>query len=219
MGAIEQASSILIEAARQSENVLVAYSDGKDSRVVMDLCVRHFMRVRGFFMELVPGLACIEEALDSARRRWGVEIVTYPHWLTARLMSDGLYCDASRRTDNLPKYTLQDVYALAMADSGIGFLATGAKRADSSWRRRFMASWRENSILNPIASWVKYDVVGYLKMRGIPLPPSSGHSATGIDLSTPSLLWLHDTYPADFKRVCEFFSYAEAVVWRRKLYG
>ncbi|MDX9975362.1 MAG: phosphoadenosine phosphosulfate reductase family protein [FCB group bacterium] len=219
MGVMEETSGILRDAARIGDACVVAYSDGKDSRVVMDLCVRSFARVRGFFMELVPDLECVEDALDAARRRWGVEIVRYPHWLAAKLVKNGIYCDASWRVDNLPEWKLADVYALAMKDSGIDVLATGAKRADSGWRRRFMNTARQNSVINPIAGWVKYDVVSYLKARGIPLPPSSGHSATGIDLSTPSLLWLHDTYPDDFKRLCEFFPYAEAVVWRRKFYG
>lgn len=185
----------------------------------MDLAVRSFDHVEGFFMYLVPGLECVEIALDDARKRWGVEIRQYPHWIAAKLIRSALYCDFGLERDPVPEWKLNDIYALAIQESGIPFILTGAKRADSGWRRRFMATNYKESIRNPIASWHKYDVLGYLKARNIPEPPSSGKSATGIDLSVPAVLWLHDTFPDDFKRLCSVFPYAEAIIWRRKFYG
>ena len=63
------------------------------------------------------------------------------------------------------------------------------------------------------------DVFAYLKNQKIPLPPSSGRAATGVDLSTPSILWLHDTYPADYEKLRAHFPYVQAVVERRRFYG
>lgn len=209
-----------LQKARQlTPKVLVAYSGGKDSMVVMDLAVRVFDHVEGFFMYLVEGLDCVEHQLDEARRRWGVRITQYPHWVAARLIRGGVYCNPSYLQDTLPEWKLNDVYALAMQETDIPVILTGAKRADSAWRRRFMTTARQDAIVNPIAAWHKYDVLGYLKARDLPLPPSSGQSATGIDLSPQSLLWLHDTYPEDFARLAEVFIYAPAVVWRRQFYG
>jgi hypothetical protein len=82
-----------------------------------------------------------------------------------------------------------------------------------------MTSAYRDAIRNPIAKWHKYDVLAYLKTQGIEPPPSSGKSATGVDLSVPSLLWLHDTFPEDFERLCRMFPYARAVVARRDFYG
>jgi hypothetical protein len=61
--------------------------------------------------------------------------------------------------------------------------------------------------------------LSYLKINNIPLPDSSGKNATGVDLSTPSILWLHDKYPDDFKKLLQFFPYAGAAVQRREYYG
>jgi phosphoadenosine phosphosulfate reductase len=219
MSILAETQRVLDAARARADAVCVAYSDGKDSRVVMDLCVRHFQRVEAFFMELIPNLDCVEVALDEARRRWGVHIKKYPHWLARKLMVNGVYTSSWFELDQLPEWKLADVYALAMLDTKTDVIATGAKRTDSTWRRRFMATFRPDSIVNPIAAWHKYDVLAYLRSRGIPEPPSSGHSATGIDLSTPSLLWLHDTFPSDFAKVCRVFPFAEAVVWRRSFYG
>ena len=73
--------------------------------------------------------------------------------------------------------------------------------------------------ITPLADWNKYDVLSYLKMRGIPMPASdTGKVASGIDLTPECLLWLHDTWPEDFKKLCEYFPYAESVIWKRKFY-
>lgn len=217
--ALLETRKLLEKEAASSDKVLVSYSGGKDSLVILDLCLRHFKHVECFFMYLVPGLQCIEEVLDVARKRWGVTIHQYPHWLVAKVIANGAYCMNHISLDSLPEWKLRDVYTLAVADTGIGRIATGAKKSDSLWRRRNMSTAKYAEVVYPIAEWSKLDVIGYLNTQGIPLPASSGRSATGIDLSTPSLLWLHDTFPDDFRRLCETFPFAESVVWRRKWYG
>ena len=211
--------TILRDAASQSDAVAVAYSGGKDSIVVLDLCARTFQRVECFFMYLVPGLECVEAQLDLARSRFGVSIRQYPHWLVADLLRRGVYCPNTYKQDDLPDYKLRDIYTLARTDARAPVVATGAKRADSLWRRRSLpttSGWTD--LVYPIVGWNKFDVLSYLGRKKLPVPPSSG-SATGIDLSTPALLWLHDTFPRDFEKLCETFPYAESVVWRRKFYG
>ena len=43
-------------AAAITDRVLVAFSGGKDSVVTLDVCVRHFAHVEGFFMYQVLSL-------------------------------------------------------------------------------------------------------------------------------------------------------------------
>jgi 3'-phosphoadenosine 5'-phosphosulfate sulfotransferase (PAPS reductase)/FAD synthetase len=72
----------------------------------------------------------------------------------------------------------------------------------------------------PICGWNKYDVLAYLKAQQIPIPEAqAGKNTTGIDLSTPSLLWMYDHHRDDFERICEVFPFAGAVVKRREGYG
>jgi len=214
------ASRTLGSVASEHKAVLVAYSGGKDSLAVLDLCARSFRRVVCFFMYFVPGLECVETQLDYARRKWGVEIIQYPHWVFCRCIKHGAYRTPGRLDAALMDVKLADVYALARADSGLDIIATGAKRSDGIWRRRNMAQTAHHAdIIYPIKAWNKFDVLAYLKTHDIPIPDSSGRSATGIDLSTPSLLWLHDNYPEDFRRLCEYFPFAEAAIWRRQWHG
>lgn len=219
MSVVGDTLAALTSAASRDGAVLVGYSGGKDSLATIDLCSRTFARVEAFFMYLVPGLACVEEALDYGRRRWGVTIRQYPHWVVGNIVRNGVYCNSHWANLGLPEWKLHDIYDLAAAESGCRIVATGAKRTDSLWRRRQMGTWARDDMLTPLASWNKFDVLGYLQARGIPNPSSSGRNATGVDLSTPALLWLHDEHPEDFRKVCEAFPFAEAVVWRRKFYG
>jgi phosphoadenosine phosphosulfate reductase len=227
MGALDSAERILRGAAEKSPAILVAYSGGKDSIATLDLCKNLrlpngrpcFRRIECFFMYLVPGLECVETMLDWARTVYGVTIHQYPHWILSKYVKHAIYCAPSLVHENLPEWKLRDVYTLAMADTKIPLIATGAKKADSLWRKRQMTTTQHWDVVSPLAEWTKLDVMSYLKARGLPIPESSGRSATGVDLSTPALLWLHDNFPQDFEKLCEVFPFAEAVVWRREWYG
>ncbi len=79
-------------------------------------------------------------------------------------------------------------------------------------------SW--DFLLNPIADWNKFDVLGYLKSQGIPIPEArQGKTATGLDLSMASLRHLHDTHPDDFERLSKYFPHAGAVIAHREFFG
>ena len=214
---------VLGRAASEHESVCVAYSDGKDSRVVMDLCLRSFKRVTAFYMYMLPDLPCVNAALATAEERLSRSAVfegpirRYPHWVLRKCLAEGVYC-RGMSDDGLPPWKLHDVYAAAAKDSNSTLIATGAKQTDSTWRRRMMGTWGSNC-LYPIGDWNKFQVLGYLKTRGITVPTGSGKNASGIDLSVPSLLWLHDTYPEDFEKLCGVFPFARAVVKRREFFG
>lgn len=133
-------------------------------------------------------------------------------------LKQGVYCNA-HWTREIKPMTLTDVYHKARGDAGMALIATGAKRADSRWRIRVIHSSKSTGeVLMPVVGWQKIHVVSYLKLRKIPLPDGEGTKSSGVGLAIPPILWLHDNYPEDFKRLLEVFPYAEAAVWRRKFY-
>jgi phosphoadenosine phosphosulfate reductase len=208
------------DRARISDSCLVSFSGGKDSWAILDLCSRSFRRVVCFYMFLVPGLKVIEEQMQLARERYGVEILEYPHRMFFQALQNGIYCNEGYWNENLQALTLREIYDWVILESAIPQIATGAKASDSMARRRFFKnteSW--DDVFYPIKPWNKHDVLAYLGAQNIPLPPAHQGNTSGIDLSTRSLLWLHDTHPDDFRRVCEYFPYAEAVIYRREFYG
>ena len=210
----------LEEFSRKSDSCLVAYSGGKDSRAVTDLCCRSFKRVVLFHLYFVPGMACVEEYMDYARKQWGVEVLYYPARGFIKCLRSGIYCDEPDRYSNLPELKLHDLYTWVMRDTGIPIIANGARNSDGFWRKRFFyatATWSE--MLYPLKDWLLRDVIAYLRLRKIPIPAQNRIDSGNIDLGTDSLLWLHDNHPEDFKKLLAWFPYAEAVVWRRTFYG
>jgi 3'-phosphoadenosine 5'-phosphosulfate sulfotransferase (PAPS reductase)/FAD synthetase len=227
LGKLEQTTEILDRAAADavartgSKRALCFYSGGKESRTICALAHRKFDQVVGVFMYLKKGLACVEEALDDGRRRHGMEIVQLPHWILARMLKANLYRPplSPEAIAAIPDLTVRDVYDWSIESTGIQVILTGAKAADSLWRRRTLKAVQYAEIYHPIASWLKVDVIQFLAANGIPIPDSSGHSATGIDLTAPSLEWLHRRHPADFALLAEDFPFIWATVWRRRFYS
>lgn len=217
---LEATLETLRAAREKSAAIVVSYSGGKDSLAVLDLCARTFNRVEAFFMYLVPGLRCTEAALDYGRQRWGITIRQYPHWLLTKYLKYGVYCPNFFTVDDLPEWKLRDVYDLVIADTGIPLIATGAKKADSLWRRRNLANVSHyEDVVYPIVEWSKFDVMSYLRAQAIPIPDNDGRNATGVDLSGNSLVWLAENHPEDYAKLIEVFPYAEAAVWRWRWYG
>ena len=215
---------VLKKTRERSDSILVAFSGGKDSCTVVDLCMRVFDRVEGFYMYLVPGMQVVEDLLKVGRERWNLKIHMYPHWLIKRYIEEGMYCFNHHRYDDLPEWTLHDVFAAASQDTGIPIVATGAKDSDSATRRRILSlqKWspEKGNVVYPIQTWKKHDVLGYLKAHDIPLPSTRNRQSTyGAELSTVELLYLHDNYPEDWPKMLRYFPLAAAVVRRRDWYG
>lgn len=218
----------LKKVAEQQTAILVAFSGGKDSRAVLDLCCHAFQTVVCFHMYFVPGLRCIDEQLAIAKERYHCEIVWVPHWTLSRCLRNGIFCPNYFNRDDMPEWKLADVHRIVREDTGIYPIAHGGKLTDSLWRRRqlgnkkkFAGSGRSDTegVIYPIKEWSKYDVLAYLAKQKIPVPEGDSESNSGVDLATPSILWLHDKYPDDFARMEKVFPYISAVVARRTLYG
>lgn len=219
MNRVQETFKILEAAARKTPAVCVAFSGGKDSLCVLDLCVRTFPRVEAFFMYFVPGLSFIEKQLEYARQRYHVTIRQYPHWAVVGAMQSGAFCPNHYRYDLL-EWKLHDVYSLAMFDSDTRLIATGAKRTDSLWRRKMLKSWGDRAdVIYPCIGWNMFDILGYLKAQDIPLPDASGPVASGVDLATSELLFMYDHHPEDFAKIARCFPYIKAVVYRREWFG
>ncbi|MEN6636079.1 MAG: hypothetical protein ABFC56_09525 [Clostridiaceae bacterium] len=216
---------LLEEHAKTHDAILVGFSGGKDSLVVLDLCCKTFKRVVAFYKWLVPGLPLIERQLDIARTRYGVQVLQYPHHCFFDAMREGVFCNAAPELEGV-EISLENSFAWPRADTGIELVATGMKASDGLKRRQFFANihssdspvWK--NLVLPIEHWKKFDVLTYLKVNGIPLPPSEkGAVTSGVDLTVESILWLHDKYPEDFKLLLKWFPYAMAVVKRREFHG
>lgn len=212
-------------AAIQSD-CLVSYSGGKDSLAVIDLCCKTFKTVKSFFWFTVPDLDVCNKQIEFAQERWGIEVIQIPHWDMVKCMKNGLWCDITPGADKIPELDLKLGYAYAMDVCDSQICATGMKDADGLPRRQFFANLRDsgnpfwNRLIHPIRGWSKKDVIDYLKVNDIPVPPSEkGAVTSGVGLVHDALCWLHDEHPKDFQKLLKWYPYAEAAIKRREWYG
>lgn len=215
----------LEKLSQTHEAIIVSYSTGKDSMILMDLCSKKFKRVIALHMYFVKGLAYIEGGLDYARARWGCEVMQIPHWLYVQAIKTNQYCNYTN-AESLADVNLSDLYKLAMQKTGARLVATGARKSDGLWRRRWMKNIRKSAnydgVIFPLQDWLKLDISSYQKTHNIPMPELSTTGrgdATGISCNNESILWLYDRHRDDFDRMKRVFPHIDAVVARRELYG
>lgn len=218
--ALAQTIKCLEAVAALNNGVLVSYSGGKDSLVVLDLCAKVFKRVVCFFMSFGQ-FACQDHMLNFARARYGVPILIYPHPGMVACLRDGVYCPNYYTLDDLPNYDTPMLHRVLRLKTGIEHIADGMRKFDEHSRRQHLGKTKGQGarLIHPIEHWNKHDVLAYLKLHNIPVPDTHAGATTGIDLTTRSLLWLHDKHPRDFQSLCRTFPYAQAVVYRRDWHG
>ena len=215
--------SLLDEVRTQSalsDSVIVAYSGGKDSAVVLDLCCRFFSRVEVFFMHYVQALSFQDEIISYAEDRYGVDVIRLPHFELGELYRNGLY----RRPDpTVKKLHCNDVYTHVRRMTGIHWIAGGERISDSLWRRAMLkntGSISENKgRFYPIASWTKADVLKYISDNKIRISPeyrTLGHSFRGLNGKDLSLIKRH--YPQDYAKIMAAFPMCDAAVFRYEAY-
>jgi hypothetical protein len=99
-------------------------------------------------------------------------------------------------------------------------IATGAKKADSMFRRKSWHQFEKDYLVYPLKDWGTRDVLGYLQFRKLPVPTrNEGFQTSGVDLTTRDLLRIWRQFPADFERIERVFPYVRAVVKRFEWYG
>ncbi len=201
----------LRELAAKYPAALVFYSGGKESLVVTDLAVRHWKTVVLVHMYFVPGLEITQRRLDYAKARWGLDCLLLPHWLIGRFLRRGVYCIPQPKIDEM---NVVEMHNLARAETGIDLVLTGHRSGDGNGARRAMKWMARPDLYQPLKNWSKLDVLAYMKANQI-----ERIDTIDLDLSTHTLLTLHDHHPDDFKRVCEVYPHAEAVVFRRDRWG
>lgn len=197
-----------------NEAVLVAYSGGKDSLVVMDLCLKARKRVVAYMMVFLPGMDYYASRRALAEKRWGVEVREYLHWNTTFFLRQGIFRPEPDLT--VPALRLRDVEATVRKDTGLNWIGYGYRSVDSLQRRAMLHRDFPNGICEkwgrfaPIHDWTQTQVLAYLSRARIPQPAESKRKVFGMSLLPECLAWLRRDWPEDYKRVLKVFPLASA---------
>lgn len=204
-----------------SDSVIVAFSGGKDSCVVMDLCMRYFRRCVPFFMYLVPDLEFQEKLLRQYEKRYNTEIIRIPHFECSNFLKYGSF---TLYDDNVDIVGIKDTYEYLREKTGIHWIAAGERAKDSIVRNAMIK--KSGSIdykrgrFYPVAYWSKQEILHYIKMKKLYLSPEqkklgfSFRSLAGSELSV-----IKNLYPADFEKIKAIYPFCEASVKRFEIFG
>lgn len=218
MNILLQTAKQLSALAEQQPAVLVSFSGGKDSRVVLDMARRTFKKVVGLFYYFVPGLRYDAENLQIAQD-WGIDVLQYPDPAFIESLRSGVFCFQTDAHYRLPKWEQPDVYAAARNDTGIQTILTGMKKADSMVRRRMLKTYTAKNVVHPLLNWKTFDVLAYCKIHNIPLPKvDPKRNSNGVGLALAGLTFLYENFYDDYEKVCEWFPFSRAVIKREQWY-
>lgn len=199
----------------QTDAVILFYSGGKDSLILLDLLTKHF-KVHLAFMYFVDGLEHVEKYLHFAQKKYGVEFRKYPHWELSQYINDNYY---RFHGAEVPKFKLGDIETKARQDFGCDWIITGMKKADSLNRRLMMGTLFMNAIdlkarrAHPLAEWKKQDCINYIKLHKLPTPVAyNKKNSSGVTISEDVLRWCKKNAPRDYKRLIDAFPFAETLI-------
>lgn len=207
--------------AKMTDEVIVAFSGGKESIVVLDLCVKHFKRVVPFFMYYVPGLSFQEKQLRWYEDKYGLEIVRLPHFELSNLMRYGTY----RNIDlDVPIIGMNEIYQWMRETYGINWIAAGERSGDSVIRGAMIKHSgsidEKRGRFYPVAWWTKQEILDYIRVKKLYQGMDSRVMGTSFHgINTPSLVFLNEYFPTDYQRALRLFPLAEGAITRYKTYG
>lgn len=199
--------------------LLVSYSGGKDSLVVMDQCVSAGRKVEAFMLTFLPDMDCFRFWADYAWARWRVRPRMHQDPAAIRLMRRGVFRHAPLK---VPAVTVRDIETCVRDETGIEWIGYGYKRVDCIDRACMLKTW-PNGIhegwkkFAPIADWKHGDVFSYLRRKRIEIPNAVRFQMSGVGVGAEALRTLRENWPADYRRVMEVFPLAEAQADRVEL--
>lgn len=204
-----------------TDSVIVGFSGGKESVVVLDLCFRYFKNVHPFFMYICPDLSFQERTLQWYERKYQTEIIRIPHMDVSEFFHYGSFRPGDL---TFPIVSINDIYHYLRLKTDTWWIAAGERIDDSIVRRAMMK--KSGSVdeprgrFYPISMWKKREVMDYIKFHNLYLGQDSrklGFSFCSLWGKELSMLKQH--FPDDYAKVIRQYPFAEAGVKRFEEYG
>lgn len=218
MTLIDHANEVIASVRRKTDRVILFYSCGKDSEVLLDLMAPHFKEIVCVFMYFVKGLDHIDNYLRTIKARYSnVRIMQVPHWNLSRALRIGFCCVAN---PNVKIMSLKDIDESVRMKTGISYSFYGMKQADGMHRRLMLRGYENEAISNmnkvyPLSHWKKSDVLAYIKARRLPEPIAyTNEAGNGLWFDAKCFDYLRRHYPQDLEKIYKVFPLSRNILLR-----
>lgn len=207
--------------AKTTDSVIVAFSGGKESCVVLDLCFRYFKNVQPFFMYICPDLSFQEKTLEWYEKKYQTEIMRIPHMDCSEFFHYGSF----RQPDpTFPIVSINDIYHFMRVTYDMWWIAAGERIDDSIVRRAMIKNSSSIDVKRgrfyPVAYWKKKEIMEYIKFHNLYLGADSRKLGFSFkSLWGYELAMLKHHFPDDYKKVLRLYPFAAAGVKRYEEYG
>lgn len=172
MSPLQHSTTALQFVRKRTDSVILFYSGGKDSIVLLHMLSSVFKRVYCVFMYFVEDLEHQQPLLIYPNRYPNVELIQLPHWMISHYYKNAYY-RFHRPDEKVPLLNLGDIEQQARIKTGARWVVNGAKQSDGLNRNLMLGTLKFNCIneksarIYPLALWKKADVVAYMKANGI----------------------------------------------------
>ena len=216
-------STILYDAikvqAKITDSVIVAFSGGKESVVVLDLCFRYFKNVKPFFMYIAPDLSFQEKTLEWYEKKYQTDIIRLPHMDVSEFFHYGSFRPAD---PDFPVVSINDIYKYLRLETDMWWIAAGERIDDSIVRRAMMKKSGSVDVQRgrfyPVSMWKRREILDYIKYHNLYLGQDSRKLGFSFkSLWGKELLMLKQHFPQDYEKVLKIYPLAAAGVKREEM--
>lgn len=207
--------------SKVTDEVIVAFSGGKESVVVLDLCYRFFKKVHPFFMYICPNLSFQERTLEWYEKKYQTEIIRIPHMDVSEFFHYGSF----RISDSsFPIVSINDIYQYIRLQTDTWWIAAGERIDDSIVRRAMMKKSGSIDVqrgrIYPVLAWKKREIIDYIKFHNLYLGQDSKKLGFSFkSLWGKELAMLKHYFPQDYEKILRLYPFAAAGVKRYEDYG
>lgn len=205
--------STIKELSALTEPILVGFSTGRDSIVMLDLLMKNYKGKMTFvYYYFVPNLSYKEKLLQYYENKYNIKIHRKPSWGTLSY--------------TLGKKVEQgDVMRMTRREFNIQYFALGLRRSESLTRRGILAGCtgidEKFKYFYPIIDFTQKQVQSYVYMNKLPIGEEYSlgfkHDLSVVD--SQGLLFIKNQYPEDYTKIINAFPSLEGGIKRLQYYG
>lgn len=221
MTAIEHANEVISTVRQKTDRVILFYSCGKDSMVLLDLVAPKFKEVVCVYMYFVKDLEHITRYINLAKSKHPkVVFLEIPHWNLTYVLRSGMYCAPWPKVKLMK---LRDVIDNVRIKTGIDWVFLGMKQSDNMNRRIMLCTAEyENEAINnksqiayPLSKWSNKDALAYCRQKRMPSPIaySKNKKSQGLTFDVDVFLYLRKNYPQDLAKIYETFPQSKVILY------